>query len=993
MANASAQKKAKQKAKRNPKASAVEQKKPKFVGWLSSDEEEIERRQQRGLEETFRIESLEPEHTFFGTFRVFSSAGTTYSVEILSLNQALDQRHNLCDCPDHQVNGLGTCKHIEAVLQKLRKGRVRKFLNAIQTGSTRVEIYLDRIKDQIRIAWPQSASAPPALQKLLGPFFSSDGSLLAEPLTAIPALRRELTAANGSLQQQVRLSRHIEPWLKERRYRHERQQARTAFLSDVEQGKRSMDIVNVPLYEYQQQGMLHLAFTERALLADEMGLGKTVQAIAACELLRRLRNIKRVLVIAPASLKTEWEEQIGKFTDLPSRIIYGSRADRLKQYRQPSFFYLANYEQIRSDAQAIMEVLSPDVIILDEAQRIKNWQTKTAMAVKRLSSRYAFVLTGTPLENRIDEVYSIVQFLDPKIFGPLFRFNRDFYQLDERGRPTGYKNLDELHRRLQPIMLRRRKEEVEGQLPGRTVNNYYVTMHPEQSTRYEEFNAEVAKLTHAASRRPLTKEEFEKLQKFLACMRMVCDTPYILDQECRVSPKLHELADILSDLLEDYETKIIIFSEWTKMLELIVDLLRDMDLDFALHTGSVSQQKRRQEINRFKNEPDCRLFLSTDSGSTGLNLQAANVVINVDLPWNPAKLEQRIGRAWRKHQTRSVQVINLVCEDSIEHRMLHMLDKKQALADSVVDGSGIDEMDMPSGRQAFVERLQGLMGRAASATQANQFETMPLPLEELADVSANEELSSDSSNRSSVSSPVKPKAQTSEAADTPDPLERLKQDAVSRLSDRLDQLQVHGHNGHQTVLAVVDRVDDSSSEVIEQAVSRQTPNAKLELLDRSTFAAIQRLIDAGVLQLTEQNSQTLHQSPDRTQQRNQERERWLKEARERLADAERKRRMAGVLAAGGFPIEAMAPLKQAVEAALTALAHALGEKNGEAVSLNLIESRLLKENMVPEEAPSLIAMLRQDETQDEASARALFERGSGILDYAAEALDRAALRI
>ncbi len=197
-----------------------------------------------------------------------------------------------------------------------------------------------------------------------------------------------------------------------------------------------------------------------------MGLGKTVQAIAACELLRRTRDIRRVLVISPASLKGEWEEQIGKFTDLPSHIIQGPRAKRLQQYEKSAFFFLANYEQIRPDVEEINTTLAPDVIILDEAQRIKNWQTKTATSVKRLQSPYAFVLTGTPVENRIDEIYSIAQFLDPQLFGPLFRFNRDFYQLDEKGRAIGYKNLDRLHERLQPILLRRRKEDVEGELPG-----------------------------------------------------------------------------------------------------------------------------------------------------------------------------------------------------------------------------------------------------------------------------------------------------------------------------------------------------------------------------------------------------------------------------------------------------------------------------------------------------------------------------------------------
>jgi len=174
----------------------------------------------------------------------------------------------------------------------------------------------------------------------------------------------------------------------------------------------------------------------------------------------------------------------------------------------------------------------------------------------------------------------------------------------------------------------------------------------------------------------------------------------------------HELEKILQELLEDGDHKIIIFSEWQRMLELVRELATRKSLGYAWHTGQVSQQKRRDEIRRFKNDPECRLFLSTDSGSVGLNLQVADVVINLDMPWNPAKLEQRIARAWRKHQKRPVQVINLVSEHSIEHRMLSLLEQKRSLAEGVVDGKGKSEMSLPSGRAAFLERLDALMAGA-----------------------------------------------------------------------------------------------------------------------------------------------------------------------------------------------------------------------------------------------------------------------------------------
>jgi superfamily II DNA or RNA helicase len=514
----------------------------------------------------------------------------------------------------------------------------------------------------------------------------------------------------------IRVSRHFGPWVERERRLRSREEARAAFLADVESGKASFDLVRSPLLRYQRDGMLHLAFGERTLLADEMGLGKTVQAIAACELLAQRKGVGRVLVVCPASLKAEWEEQIARFTERPTRCVFGPRQHRLLAYRDPGFFTIVNYEQVLADADDLNTLLAPDVVVLDEAQRIKNWHTKTARRVKQLSAPYAFVLTGTPLENRIDELYSIVQYLDPELVGPLFRFNRDFYELDEHGRPVNYQNLAELRRRVAPVMLRRRKAEVESELPGRTVKNYFVGMADEQKVRYDEYNRKAARLVALAQRRPLRQEEFDQLMTYLACMRMICDTPAILDPTCRISPKLEELERVLGDLLEEPGRKVIVFSEWERMLELVRELSREMGIETAWHTGSVPQQRRRAEIVRFKEDPACRLFLSTDSGSVGLNLQVASAVVNVDLPWNPAKLEQRIARAWRKNQTRSVSVVNLVCQESIESGILHLLGAKQALADGVLDGRGdLDKLAMPSGHGALIERMKAAMQAAEAA--------------------------------------------------------------------------------------------------------------------------------------------------------------------------------------------------------------------------------------------------------------------------------------
>ncbi len=678
-------------------------------GWHSSDDHEITLRRWRGRTEILSVKALEADHPYFGTFRAQSASGGSYEVEIRSLNELI----NSCGCIDYRVNGLGTCKHIEGTIAAMARGRAKSFRAAEATGSPRVEVFLDRRASATpTVTWPAESPGRnfKSVREWLAPYLAADGTLTRDP-DEIERLIAAWDRAPGRIRTTVRVSRYFTPWLDRLRRERQRVEARAAFEAELEAGRETLDIVKHPLLPYQREGVLHLAFGERALLADEMGLGKTIQGIAACVLLANLKQVERVLVVCPASLKAEWEEQIARFCDRSTRLVFGSRAQRHAAYRDPTFFTIVNYEQVLGDAEEINGTLKPDVIVLDEAQRIKNWQTKTARRVKSLRSRYAFVLTGTPLENRIDELYSIVQYLDPEILGPLFRFNRDFYQLDERGRPVDYQNLADLRTRLQPLLLRRRKSEVEAQLPGRTVKTYFVPMVEEQQSRYEDYYAPARQLIAKAQRRPLTQAEFERLQMLLACMRMVCDTPAILDPACRISPKLEELEGILDDLLDEPDRKVIVFSEWERMLTMVRELAGEMGVDAAWHTGSLPQQRRRAEINRFKHDPACRLFLSTDSGSVGLNLQVASAVINVDLPWNPARLEQRIARAWRKNQMRSVSVINLVTEDSIEHNILHLLGRKQALADGVIDGAGdLATLKMPSGgRAALVERMQAIM--------------------------------------------------------------------------------------------------------------------------------------------------------------------------------------------------------------------------------------------------------------------------------------------
>jgi len=947
--------------KRKAKASAkkIQQKAPDILGWATTDEDEIQMRQFRAVTEAMDVQPLDKEGDYYSTFAVHAKTTLNpYRVEIRSL----DRRENNCSCPDFRVNGLGTCKHIEAVLAKLRGRGARAFAAAVAMGPSLAEAYLVRRGGpEVRLLMP--AKAPRMARNFFNPFFGADGRLLGDSSSAVPALVRAWKQATVKVHACARVSADVEEWAAELDFRSARVRARADFLADVETGKRSLDVVRHKLYPYQQDGMLHLAFGERVLLADEMGLGKTVQAVAACELLRQLRGIQRVLVVSPASLKAEWEEQIAKFAGLPTKVVWGKRQDRLAAYGEKSFFYLVNYEQARADVAEMNRLIAPDVVILDEAQRIKNWQTKTAQTIKQLASPYAFVLTGTPLENRIDEVYSIAQFLDPAIFGPLFRFNREFYDLDEDGRPKGFRNLSELHRRLRPIMLRRRKDEVEDQLPERTVKNYFVAMEKEQRIHYAEFEFEAAKLIAAAKRRALRPEQMERLQRMLACMRMVCDTPYILDPKCKICPKLGELSEILADIMAGGDSKIIIFSEWERMLHLVRELALEMKIDFAWHTGSVPQQKRRAEINRFKQDPACRLFLSTDSGATGLNLQAANVVINLDLPWNPAKLEQRIARAWRKHQTRAVQVINLVSSDSIESRMIDTLAQKQQLADGVLDGRGdLENIKLPSGRAAFMARLQSLMGDKEGGA---------------------------------ATAPAEPIRPASGAAVPP--VTMFQQDLVARLGGRLAALERRvDAEGREVLVAVVDEAEQvrpMAGRLLRDAFEgADCPG--LEVLDRTTYETIQRLIAQGLLQPVAGVS-LLHGGKAAVETDRAIRERRLGEARRIMDQAERKRKMSSVLRDGGFRVEAMPAMREAVESALKAVVRMAGGKAMEDGEAPLAALKTVERGVLPDNAAETVARFRalssSPEEPGETLADELLKVGTAFVEAAQKSLARATL--
>ncbi len=669
---------------------------------MSLEDWQIELRRQFGREQDYKLIN-KGEHPLFSMFEVTNpKTQNTYSIHIRGARPG----DNFCTCPDFATNTLGTCKHIEFTLARLETmtGAVEKLRQGYQPPYSEVFLQYGARRE---VRFRPGSRCSVELARLAAKFFGVDGALLPDAFGRF----EQFLSQGRTLDPELRCFDDVLSFIAEVRDAEQRKQRVS---EQCPRGIRSAvfrNLVKVSLYDYQREGVLFAARAGRCLLGDEMGLGKTIQGIATAELMARLYGVERVLVICPTSLKHQWEREIQRCSDRSCQVITGLRKRRELHYSTDTFFKVVNYDVIYRDLD-LVEKWGPDLIILDEAQRIKNWNTRTARSVKRIVSPYAIVLTGTPLENRLEELISIVQFVDRYRLGPTFRLLDQHQIRDQDGKVIGYRELDKLSKTLEPILMRRHKDEVLDQLPERIDSNIFVPMTKQQLRHHEENREIVARIVAKWRRyRFLSEADQRRLMIALQRMRMSCDNSYLVDHRSDHGRKADEAATLLDELFEQPDTKVVIFSQWTRMHELLQRRFEGKKWKYVLFHGSLSSNKRKEAIDRFREDPECRAFLGTDAGGVGLNLQHASVVINMDLPWNPAVLEQRIGRVHRLGQKQPVRVINFVAQGTIEEGMLEVLKFKKSLFEGVLDGGE---------KEVFLggSRLNKFMEQVESATSA-----------------------------------------------------------------------------------------------------------------------------------------------------------------------------------------------------------------------------------------------------------------------------------
>ena len=454
----------------------------------------------------------------------------------------------------------------------------------------------------------------------------------------------------------------------------QRMQEACAMEPDVPSG------LNATLHEYQKEGyrwMCRLShWGAGGCLADDMGLGKTVQTIAFM-----LSKVDKgpSLVITPTSVVPNWESEIKKFAPGLRPIIINNVRERAMAVRNtgPGDVVISSYGVLANSTDALRE-RDWNVICLDEAHMIKNRWTRVSHAVMELRGDSRIILTGTPVQNSLNDLWNLFQFINPGMLGKFDTFKEKYFSKDDT---EAAKRLEVLKSFTQPFILRRTKDQVLDEMPLKTEIDYMVSLSPDESDCYEQMRAGCE---HSLSMGGADISVFEALTK----LRLACCSMGIQDTRWRGgSSKLKELKYILQNIYND-DSHILIFSQFTSFLALVKKMLKDMGIPFLYLDGAVPMEQRPELVRQFQ-DGDFRVFLiSLKAGGLGLNLTAANHVILLDPWWNPSIEEQAIDRAYRIGQTQDVTVIRMLAANTIEQKIVTLQDRKRNLSGHILQGTG-----------------------------------------------------------------------------------------------------------------------------------------------------------------------------------------------------------------------------------------------------------------------------------------------------------------
>lgn len=435
----------------------------------------------------------------------------------------------------------------------------------------------------------------------------------------------------------------------------------------------------ITLRDFQKEGVLFLSQGNR-LLADEAGVGKTAQMLMVT------KDSPKVLILTMASLKYQFKNEVAKFIPNSTAIVInGTPKDRQTQWQSNVQYYIANYELLLRDLP-YMQLHEWDWVVADECTRLSNHTNKQYKALLKLKVKNKLPATGTAISNSPLDCYGIFEWIKPGLFGNFFRFSNRYLIKDIFGGVRAFKNMEELAKLIEPYYIRRTKEQVLNELPDKVQMEVPVLLSDVEKSLYNKLRSELLFDIEQAEVNKITN--LHQIQNGVVKMmrlRQVTNHLSLLGDRTE-SSKMAALHDLLKTF--DKERKVIIFSEFAEMCKI---MHKDIN-NSAMIIGEVSIDDRKEIVEKFNTNPETRVLIMSSAGAYGLNLQAADVLIHMDLPWSVGKYAQRSARAHRMGQKNTVYEYSMIAQDTVDKHILKKLTMKQELSEMLMPVSVIKEM-------------------------------------------------------------------------------------------------------------------------------------------------------------------------------------------------------------------------------------------------------------------------------------------------------------
>ncbi len=567
-----------------------------------------------------------------------------------------ERKHGYCSCPDYRTNKLGTCKHLIFAFENLNTEE--KSAQQSLPKYPFIEVFLNPFRDY-KISWFYPEKIYGEVAELFYRYFGNKNFIEDKDAEKLLGFFN-----NAEKYKQILVRPEV--------YDKMEKMSELSTLKGIEKKtKLNFDIINTKLLPYQKQGVEFATFRKGSVIADEIGLGKSLQAIATAMMKKEVFGFVYTLIICPAILKNQWKKEIEKYTNEKAKIIEGTPEERLKMYAEgDEFFRIVNYETVIRDIDIIAK-FPVDFIVLVEAQRIRNYASQTSVVLKSIDSKHALVLSGMPIESELIDLYSIILFVDPDLLSPLWEFSYQHCYFDSQTKNTivGYYGLQELKQKLSDTLIRREKQQVIKQLPNISEINNLVKLSGYQKKMHIKFAREVLDIFN---KKIISSFDVQKAMQLIKKMRMLTGSSFLIDDTTNISPKLDELKHILSYKLHIKKSnhKVVVFTEWKKMVNIIARMLRLSKINFVEVTEETSPEKRAILLKKFEEDESCKIFLCTDLGGKGIDLQLVDTVVNMEIPRSNNETTIRLGRIDELGRRKeNLTIINIIGEDSIEEKM------------------------------------------------------------------------------------------------------------------------------------------------------------------------------------------------------------------------------------------------------------------------------------------------------------------------------------